>query len=52
MEVLEKGVHSYNKWSLALERWSESPSANSLMAIPIWVIIHNIPINYYIEKAI
>lgn len=39
LEVLEKGVHSYNEWTLAIEHFSEVPPANSMQFIPIWVQI-------------
>ncbi|KAG7565144.1 Reverse transcriptase domain [Arabidopsis suecica] len=51
-EVLEKGVHTYNEWALAVERWVEHPPDNFLQFIPIWIQIWKLPINFYTAKAI
>lgn len=51
-EILEKGVHTFNDWTLAIDRWMENPPPDYLQFIPIWVQIRNIPINYYTEEAI
>ncbi|XP_024009554.1 uncharacterized protein LOC112084588 [Eutrema salsugineum] len=51
-EILDKGVHTFNEWALATERWEEQPSSESLQFVPIWVQIRNIPINHYTEEAI
>ncbi|XP_023644233.1 uncharacterized protein LOC111832127 [Capsella rubella] len=52
LEVLAKGTHTYNDWSLAVDRWYESPPANYLQCIPIWVQIWNLPVNFFTVKAI
>ncbi|XP_033144745.1 uncharacterized protein LOC103857245 [Brassica rapa] len=52
LEVLDKGVHTFNEWAIVVERWSEVPPPDSLQFIPIWVQIKNIPINYQTELAI
>ncbi|XP_023641328.1 uncharacterized protein LOC111831441 [Capsella rubella] len=51
-EILDKGSHTYNEWSLAVDRWYENPPANYLQFIPLWVQIWNLPINYYTVNAI
>lgn len=51
-EILEKGVHTFNDWTLAIDRWMEKPPPDYLQFIPIWVQIRNIPINYYTEEVI
>lgn len=51
-EVLEKGVHTFNEWTLAIDRWMEKPPADYLQFIPIWVQIKNLPVNYYTKEAI
>ncbi|KAG7588150.1 Reverse transcriptase zinc-binding domain [Arabidopsis suecica] len=51
-EVLDKGSHTYNDWSLAVDRWYETPPPNYLQIIPLWVQIWNMPINYYTVPAI
>lgn len=52
VEILEKGVHTFNEWAIALERWTEDPPPDSLQFIPIWVQIRNISINHYTRDSI
>ncbi|XP_022548807.2 uncharacterized protein LOC106393927 [Brassica napus] len=52
LEVYEKGVHSFNDWTLAIERWVERPPPDYLNFINIWVRLRNIPVNHYTAKAI
>lgn len=52
VEILEKGVHTFNEWTIAVERWTKFPPQDSLQFIELWVQIRNILINYYTEKAI
>lgn len=52
LEVLEKGVHTSNDWTLVLDRWMEFPPPDYLQYILVWVRIRNIPVNYYTEEAI
>lgn len=52
IEILEKGVHTFNEWTIAIERWSEYPPPDSLQFIHIWVQIKNIPLNYHTKEAI
>ncbi|EFH52087.1 predicted protein [Arabidopsis lyrata subsp. lyrata] len=51
-EVLEKGVHTYNEWALAVERLVEHPPDSFLQFIHIWIQIWKLPINFYTTKAI
>lgn len=51
-EVLDKGVHTFNEWALAVDRWCEFPPDNYLQFIPIWVQIWRLPVNYYTVQAI
>ncbi|XP_024004045.1 uncharacterized protein LOC112081523 [Eutrema salsugineum] len=46
-----RGVHTFNEWALATERWEKQPSSETLQFVPIWVQIRNIPINHYTEEA-
>lgn len=46
-EILNKGVHSFNLWTLAMKRWVEKPQATYLQHIMIWVQLRNIPVNHY-----
>lgn len=52
LDVLEKRVHTFNEWALAIERWVEEPPDDYLQYIPLWVRISNIPMNYYTQEAI
>lgn len=52
LDVLEKGVHTCNEWTLAIERWVEEPPDDYLEYIMLWVRIRNIPWNYYTKVAI
>lgn len=47
MGILAKGVHTFNEWTLAIERWVENPPADYLQFIEVWVQIRNIPVNHY-----
>lgn len=51
-EILEKGVHTYNEWTVVTERWMEHPPLDSLQIILLWVQIRNIPVNHYSIPAI
>lgn len=51
-EILEKGVHTDNEWTIAVERWVEHPPVDSLQYIPLWVQIRNIPVNHRSIAAI
>ena len=52
LDVLEKGVHTFNEWVVVVERWVEDPPDDYLQFIPLWIRISNIPINYYTKEAI
>lgn len=52
VEVYEKGVHSSNDWTIAMERWMEKPPPDYLNFVHIWVRIRNIPVNHYTAEAI
>ena len=45
-------MHSFNEWSIIVDRWYEHPPDDYLRFMPLWVQIWNIPVNYYTEKAI
>lgn len=51
-DILNKGAHTYNQWSFALDRWMENPPEDYLQFIPIWVQLRNIPVNHYTPDAI
>lgn len=50
--ILERGVHTYNEWAIAIDRWVENPPADYLQYISVWVQIRNIPVNHYTVQAI
>ena len=52
LEVLEKGVHTFNDWTIVIDRWVEKPPEDYLRYILVWVQIRNLPINYYTREAI
>lgn len=47
LDVLEKGVHTFNEWVIVLERWVEEPPDDYLQFIPLWIQISKIPMDYY-----
>ena len=51
-DILNKGVHTYNQWALAMDKWIENPLEDFLRFIPIWVQLRNIPVNHYTPAAI
>ncbi|KAG7572675.1 Reverse transcriptase zinc-binding domain [Arabidopsis suecica] len=52
VEVLEKGVHTFNEWTIVVDRWYEFPPDNYLQFTPMWIQLWNLPINFYTEKAL
>lgn len=51
-DVLNKGVHTYNEWTLAIERWIEKPPPDYLQFVNVWVQIRNVPVNHQTIDAI
>lgn len=51
-DILNKGVHTYNQWVIAMDRWIENPPEDYLQFISIWVQLRNIPVNHYTPTAI
>ncbi|XP_010495688.1 PREDICTED: uncharacterized protein LOC104772818 [Camelina sativa] len=52
LEVLEKGVHTFNEWTIVVDRWVEFPPDNYLQFTPMWIQMWNIPINFYTKEAL
>ncbi|KAG7589022.1 Zinc knuckle CX2CX4HX4C [Arabidopsis suecica] len=52
VDVLEKGLHTFDEWTVVVDRWYEVPPDNYLQFTPMWIQIWNLPINYYTHKAI
>ncbi|KAG7591372.1 Endonuclease/exonuclease/phosphatase superfamily [Arabidopsis thaliana x Arabidopsis arenosa] len=50
--VLQKGVQSFNQWTIAIERWVEKPPADYLQFIHVWVQLRNIPVNHFTVASI
>lgn len=50
--ILDKGIHTFNDWVLAIERWTEKPPPDYLPYINIWVRLRHIPFNHYTAEAI
>ena len=51
-DVYNKGVHTFNDWALAIERWVEKPPHDYLNFVHIWVRLRNIPVNHYTAESI
>lgn len=51
-EILKKGAHTFNQWSIVMERWIEKLPVDYLQYIKVWVQMRNIPINHYTVGAI
>lgn len=51
-EILNRGVHTYNQWSLVIERWVVVVPTGYLQNIPVWVQLRNIPGNYRTLRSI
>ncbi|XP_048625180.1 uncharacterized protein LOC106427221 [Brassica napus] len=52
IDILNRGVHTSNQWSLAMERWVERPPPDFLQFIEVWVQMRNIPVNHYTKAAL
>ncbi|XP_048628438.1 uncharacterized protein LOC125598285 [Brassica napus] len=52
LDVLDRGVHTFEEWVIVLERWVENPPEDFLQYIPLWVQIRNIPVNCYTTEAL
>ena len=52
LDVLEKGLQTFNEWAMVLERWVENPPEDYLQYFPLWVRISHIPEEYYTIEAL
>ncbi|KAL0728063.1 hypothetical protein Bca4012_024156 [Brassica carinata] len=52
LDILNRGAHTSNQWSIALERWVERPPSDYLQFIEVWVQMRNIPVNHYTKAAL
>ncbi|XP_013617608.1 PREDICTED: uncharacterized protein LOC106324130 [Brassica oleracea var. oleracea] len=52
LDVLEKGVHTFNEWVIVVKRWAKNPPNDYLQYVPIWIQISNIPVNCYTSEAL
>ena len=51
LDVLSK-VHTFDNWSIVLERWIEKPPEDYLQYLLVWVQMRNIPVNHYTPETI
>lgn len=51
-DILSRGVHTFNQWSLVVDRWVEALPPNYMQSILVWVQIRNIPVNHSTVEAI
>lgn len=52
LDVLEKGVQTFNEGVIVMERWVENPPEDYLQYIPLWVRISKISVNFYTKGAL
>lgn len=52
LDILEKGVQTFEDWVRVVERWVENPPDDYLQYIPLWVQIRDIPVNFYTMEAL
>lgn len=52
LDVLDRGVHTFEELVIVLERWVETPLEDYLQHIPLWVQIRDIPVNCYTAEAL
>lgn len=52
IDVLNRGPHTSNSWSIVLDRWVAKPPEDYLKHLFVWVQMRNIPVNHYTPEAI
>ncbi|XP_048605831.1 uncharacterized protein LOC125583238 [Brassica napus] len=52
IDILNRGVHTFENWSIVLDRWMEKPPEDYLKFIMVWVQMRNIPVNHYTPETI
>lgn len=52
VDILERGVQSYNLWAYAMERWVEKEPPDFLQFVPLWVQIRQLPVDHYRSQTI
>lgn len=52
IDVLNRGLHTSNSWSIVLDRWVAKPPEDFLKYLFVWVQMRNIPVNHYTPEAI
>ncbi|XP_009111952.1 uncharacterized protein LOC103837344 [Brassica rapa] len=52
IDILNRGVHTFDNWSIVLDRWMEKPPEDYLKFIMVWVQMRNIPVNHYTPETI
>lgn len=51
LDVLSR-VHTFDNWSIVLDRWTEKPPDDFLQHLLVWVQMRNIPVNHYTPGTI
>ena len=52
LDILNRGVHTFDNWSIVLERWVEKPPEDHLQYLMVWLQMRNITINHYTPGTI
>lgn len=51
-ETMDKAVHTYNEWSMVIDKWMDPFPDDYLKFMMVWIHIRNIPVNYYTKQSI
>lgn len=51
-QVLEKGVNTFNEWTLVVDIWYENLPNNYLQFTPMWIQLWNLSINFYTNRLL
>lgn len=51
-DILNQVVHTYNEWSVVLDRWVDPFPEDYVKYLMVWVQIRNIRVNYHTEESI
>ncbi|XP_018448729.2 uncharacterized protein LOC108820262 [Raphanus sativus] len=52
LEVLNRGAHTCENWSIVIDRWVAKPPEDYLQHMKVWVQMRNIPVNHYTPGTI
>lgn len=51
-KIIDKSVHTYNEWSMVIDKWVDPFPEDYLKYMLVWIQIRNIPVNYHTKPAI